>query len=327
MVTRREWIGSTLALGLATGPRVAGAQEGPRGPVRLVVPFGPGGTTDILARFLRPGMEASLGVPVVVENRTGAAGNIAMEAVVRAAPDGGAVFVGDVGTIAINASIFPDMRFDPVRDLAAVTILADTPSLLVANTTFPPTTVQELVAHVKGRPGEISFASQGSGSINRLIMEMLAGRAGLRMIHVPYRGGNGPAMTDIMAGVVPMMFATMPAVIGAVRGGQLRALAVSTPDRHPALPEVPTLRESGFPDLAVSSWQGLYVPARTPDPIVRRLLEATRAALDAPGVRARIGEAGSVVAPPRDPAEAQAFSAAEAARWSAVARQVGATAD
>ncbi len=324
MTTRRGCALGTLALGMAAG---ASAQEAPRGPVRLVVPFAAGGTTDILARFLRPGMETFLGQPVLVENRTGAAGNVAMEAVVRAAPDGQTVFVGDVGTISINASIFPDMRFDPVRDLAAVTILADTPSLLVANTGFPPGSVAELVSYVQARPGAVSFASQGSGSINRLIMEMLAERAGLRMIHVPYRGGNGPAMTDIIAGHVPMMFATMPAVIGAVRGGQLKALAVSTAERHPALPAVPTLREQGFPDLTVSSWQGLYVPAQTPAATVQRIFDATQAALGAPGIRARIGEAGSIVAPPRSPAAAAAFSAAEATRWGAVARQVGATAD
>jgi tripartite-type tricarboxylate transporter receptor subunit TctC len=158
-------------------------------------------------------------------------------------------------------------------------------------------------------------------------MEMLAERAGLKMVHVPYRGGNAPAMTDIMAGIVPMMFATMPAVIGAVRGGQMKALGVTTAERHPALPDVPTLRESGYPDLAVSSWQGLYVPARTPEQVIRRLYEATQAALDAPGVRARIGEAGSLIAPPRSSAEAAAFSAAEATRWGGVARQVGAKAD
>jgi tripartite-type tricarboxylate transporter receptor subunit TctC len=327
MITRRGWTSGAASLGLIGASGTASAQEAPRGPVRLVVPFGPGGTTDLLARFLQPGMQAFLGQPVVVENRAGAAGNIAMEQVVRSPPDGLTVFVGDVGTISINKSIFPDMRFDPIRDLTAVTILADTPSLLVTNTGFPPNSVAELVAYVKARPGEVSFASQGSGSINRLIMEMLAERAGLQMIHVPYRGGNAPAMADIMAGSVPMMFATMPAVIGAVRGGRLKALGVTTAERHPALPDVPTLRESGFPDLAVSSWQGLYVPVRTPEPVIQRLLEATRAALDVPGVRARIGEAGSLIAPVRSLAESAAFSAAEAERWGAVVRQVGATAD
>ncbi len=175
----------------------------------MIVPFAPGGATDFFARIVQPKMQELLGQPVVVENRAGAAGNVGMELAARAAPDGYVIFMGDVGTIAINAAIFKDMKVVPTRDLAPVSIIADTPSLLVTGPNFRPNTVAELVSYLKERPGRVSFASQGSGSLNRLVMELFAEKAGVKINHVPYKGGSGPAAADIMGGHVPFMFATI----------------------------------------------------------------------------------------------------------------------
>jgi tripartite-type tricarboxylate transporter receptor subunit TctC len=203
-------------------PLQALGQSGyPDRPIRMIVPFAPGGATDFLARIVQPKMQELLGHPVVIENRAGAAGNIGMELVAQAAPDGYAVLMGDVGTIAINASIFKDMKVVPTRDLAPISIIADTPSLLVTAPSFPPSTVAELVSYLKERPGKVSFASQGSGSLNRLVMELFAEKAGVKINHVPYKGGSGPASADVMGGHIPFMFATISSTIGHVRANRM----------------------------------------------------------------------------------------------------------
>lgn len=327
MRTRREFTGLLAAAGIGTASSARAQEAWPSRTVRVVVPFGPGGTTDILARFLQPKLQELLGQSVVVENRPGAAGNIAMEQVVRSPADGYIVFMGDVGTISINHAIYPNMSFDPAKDLAAVSIVADTSSLLVANPAFPPNSVPELVEYVKARPGAVSFASQGSGSLNRLAMEVLAEKAGLRMIHIPYRGGSGPAAIDIIAGNVPMMFATIASVIGHVRGGRLKALGVTTAERHPALPDLPTLKEAGYPDLVVSSWQGIFVPSATPAPVVAKLHDCVNQALTDATIRSRIADGGSIPVGSPTPAAATIFAAGETTRWGGLARAMGATAD
>ncbi|MBN8919774.1 MAG: tripartite tricarboxylate transporter substrate binding protein, partial [Rhizobiales bacterium] len=209
----------TLAL-LAACPALAVAHAAedpakyPSQTIRFIVPFAPGGTTDFLARIVQPKLQETLGQPVVVENRPGAAGNIGMELAARAAPDGYTILLGDVGSITINAAIFPDMRVRPLRDFTAISVITHTPSLLVTSPKFAPKTLAALVDYVRQRPGQVSFASQGSGSQNRLAMEVFAEKAGLKMVHVPYKGGSGPAANDLMGGHVPMMFAGLPPTIG-----------------------------------------------------------------------------------------------------------------
>ncbi|MBN8919776.1 MAG: tripartite tricarboxylate transporter substrate binding protein [Rhizobiales bacterium] len=303
------------------------AQTYPERPVRMIVPFAPGGTTDFLARIIQPKMQELLGQPVVIENRAGAAGNVGMELASRAAPDGYTLFMGDVGTIAINATIFKDQRVDPIKDFSAISIIADTPSLLVTGPKFPPNSIAELIAYLKERPGQVSFASQGSGSLNRLVMELFAEKAGVKVNHVPYKGGSGPAAADIMGGHIPFMFATIASTITHVRAGRMKTLGVTTKVRHPALPDLPTLAESGFPDLVVSSWQGLFVPAGTPRPVVDRLHDVVAKVMADADVKARIAEGGSLAMSSASPAEAARFAASEATRWSAVAKAVNATAD
>ena len=313
------------AIAASTPVRAQGSY--PERPIRMIVPFAPGGTTDFLARIVQPKLQEALGQPVTIENRAGAAGNVGMELAANAAPDGYTLFMGDVGTISINASIFKDQRVDPMRDLTALSIIADTPSLLVANPNFPPNSMAELVAYLKERPGKVSFASQGSGSLNRLVMEVFAVKADVKINHVPYKGGSGPAAADIMGGHVPFMFATIPSTIGHVRGKRMKALAVTTRERHPAFPDLPTVSEAGFPDLIASSWQGIFVPAATPKPIVDKLHAAIGKVMADEAVKTRIAEGGSIAISSKSVEDAAQFAKRETERWSAVSRAVGATAD
>ena len=321
----RFFLGALVLLG-AGAPASAQAPY-PNRPIRMIVPFAPGGATDLLARIVQPKIQEQLGQPLIVENRSGAAGNIGMELVGHAAPDGYTILMGDVGTIAINASIFKDLTIVPTRDLTPISIISDTPSLLVTGPNFPPKTVGELVAYLKERPGKVSFASQGSGSVNRLVMELFAEKAGVKINHVPYKGGSGPASTDIMGGHIPFMFATISSTIGHVRSGRMKVLGVTTKERHPLLPNLPTLVESGFPNLIVSSWQGIFVPAATPKPVIDRLHAAMLKVMADPDVKARVADSGSLPVASPSVEEARKFVLAESERWSAVSKAVGATAD
>ena len=314
-------------LALALTASHASSQSYPERPIRMIVPFAPGGATDFFARIVQPKMQELLGQPVVVENRAGAAGNVGMEMAATAPPDGYVIFMGDVGTLSINASIFKEMKIVPTRDLVPVSIIADTPSLLVANPNFPPNTVAELVAYLKERPGKVSFASQGSGSLNRLVMELFAEKSGVKINHVPYKGGSGPASADVMGGHVPFMFATIASTLNHVRGNRMKALGVTTKVRHPLLPNLPTLAESGFPELVVSSWQGIFVPALTPDAVVEKLHDVMRKVMSDDEVKRRVADGGSLAVSSATIAEAKSFVSSEADRWSAVAKAVGATAD
>lgn len=321
----RLFIGAVVLLVGAASAFAQGSY--PERPIRMIVPFAPGGATDFLARIVQPKMQEQLGQPVIVENRSGAAGNIGMDLVSQAAPDGYTILMGDVGTIAINASIFKDMTVVPARDFAPISIIADTPSLLVTAPNFPPTTVGELVAYLKERPGKVSFASQGSGSLNRLVMELFAERAGVKINHVPYKGGSGPASADIMGGHIPLMFATISSTIGHVRSKRMKVLGVTTKDRHPSLPDLPTLAELGFPALVVSSWQGVFVPAATPRPIIDRLHAVMLKVMADADVKARIADGGSLAVASASTEEAKKFVLSEIERWTAVSKAVGATAD
>ena len=330
MASRRSIVAGLSVLALvALSPPRADAQTAsyPDRPLRMIVPFAPGGTTDFLARIVQPKMQELLGQPVAIENRAGAAGNVGMELAARAAPDGYTIFLGDVGTIAINASIFKDQRVDPNKDFAAISIIADTPSLLVTGPKFPPSSVAELVAYLKERPGQVSFASQGSGSLNRLVMELFAEKAAVKINHVPYKGGSGPAAADIMGGHIPFMFATIPSTISHVRAGRMKALGVTTRERHPAMKDIPTLAEFRLPRPGGELMAGIFVPAATPKAVVDKLHAVVVQVMADEGVKARIAEGGSLAISSKSPQEAASFAASETARWSAVAKAVNATAD
>jgi tripartite-type tricarboxylate transporter receptor subunit TctC len=256
------------------------AQQYPTGPIRLVVTFAAGGSSDVLARSVAKAMSEGLGQTIVVENRAGAGGNIGATAVARADADGYTALFGTNGTLAIGPALYKNLQYDPVHDLAPVGMLHQLPNVLIVHPTVPATSLRELIEYARSNPGKLTFASAGVGSASHLAGELLKAAANIDILHVPYKGG-GAAMPDLLAGRVSMMIETIPNALPAVRSGMLRALGVTTPARSSAAPELPTLAEAGLPGFEVSSWTGLFVPAGTPRAIIERLnAETIRIARD-----------------------------------------------
>ena len=311
-------------------PAIAAAQTSaqyPAKPVRMIIPFAPGGASDFVGRIFQPKMSELLGQQIVIENKAGAAGNIGMEAAARSAPDGYTIYLGNIGTVAINPSVFPKLAVNPLTDLLAVTQVVDVPSVLVANTGFAPGTVKEFVAYAKANPGKLNYASPGSGSQNRLEMELLRKMEGLDMVHVPYKGGAGPAVAGLMGGETHLMFTTAPSAMGQIAGGKLKLYAVTSAKRMPQVPAAPTMVESGYPDFVTGSWQGIFVPAGTPREIVERLSRDMRQAMADRDVVERLAKGGVEVVTSASPQAFAEFVARETRRWAQVVKESGATAD
>ncbi|MGZ5036089.1 MAG: Bug family tripartite tricarboxylate transporter substrate binding protein [Usitatibacter sp.] len=319
---------AALVLALAFAPGFARAQAPyPSKPIRMIVPFAPGGASDFAARIISPRMGELLGQQLVIDNKAGASGNIGMEAAAKAAPDGYTIFLGNIGTIAINPAIFSNLSVNPAKDFIPVGLVAEVPSILVAHPAFAANTVDELVAIARSKPGALNFASPGSSTLNRLEMERFMRLANLSIVHIPYKGGAGPAVTGLLGGDTHFMFVTLSSAMAFVQAGRLKALAVTTTKRVEGLPNVPTMIEAGYPDMVSSSWQGVFVPAGTPRAIVDRIHAALRATLAAPDMQQRFAVGGAQVAMSATPEEFASFVAAEAARWGKVARETGATVD
>jgi tripartite-type tricarboxylate transporter receptor subunit TctC len=262
---------------LATG---AAAQDYPNKPVRILVPYGPGGATDIIARIVAAKLTESLGQSFVVENRQGANGNIALEAAAKAAPDGYTLLVGNVSTNAINETIYASqLTIRPSRDLIAVTKLVEIPHIVVASAALPANNIAELIALAKKEPGKINFASVGLGSYPHLDMERFMKAAGVEFTHVPYKGGAGQAIPAMVGGEVQLAFFNMASLLPHIKSGRLKALAAIPTQRLAELPNVPTLAEQGYPGIGTNAWQGLFAPAATPKPVVDKLYAAVAAAL------------------------------------------------
>ena len=260
MLNRRHVVAFlSLAVALIGAPGFASADPYPSKPIRVIVPFSPGGASDFVARVLAPRLQAELGQAIIVDNRAGAAGNIGMELAAQAAPDGYTVFLGNVGTLAINPTIFGSEQRVRAADFAPVSLVANAPDVMVANPSVPGRNVAEFVEYARKTAG-MSFASPGSGSLNRLEMELFRQEAGLQMTHVPYKGGSGPAIIDITGGHVPVMFVPVPAALQLIKAGRLKAIAVANARRLSSLPEVPTLAESGYPKVVGGSWQAMMFP-------------------------------------------------------------------
>jgi tripartite-type tricarboxylate transporter receptor subunit TctC len=280
-----------LALGTLAS-HAALAQAYPAKPVRLVVPFPPGGSTDIVARIVAQKLSDRLGQQVVVENRGGAGGTIGAEAVAKAPPDGYTLVVGTTSTHAVAPSVYGKIGYDPVKDFAPISLIAVTPYLLVVNPSVNVKSLQEFVGYVKARPGKLNYASAGTGSTTHLAMEMLKSAAGLYIVHIPYNG-NGPAGTAVIAGQVEILFGSLPAVLPHAKSGRVRPLAVGTPKRSPSLPDVPTVAESGFPGFDASLWLAIMAPAGTPAPIVDRLQKEIHAVIASPDTADALNKAGA----------------------------------
>jgi tripartite-type tricarboxylate transporter receptor subunit TctC len=311
------------AAGLLVRPRAPRAQASwPNGPIRFVVPFAPGGTTDIMARLVGERLQARLGVPVVVENRAGAGATVGSQLVAQAAPDGQTLVMSNIASHAISPSLYRNVRYDPVKDFAHIAMVTVNPSVMVANPRFEAQSLPAYIALARARPGRVDFATSGAGSSNHLIGVRLSLAAGIELNHIPYRGA-GPAMTDVIAGVVGVMFDSLPSAASHIRAGSVNALAVSSETRNPAFPDVPTFREAGV-DIVSYSWFGVSAPAGTPSPIIERLNAEIRGAVAEPAVAKRLDELGGS---PRDwtAAEFTAFVAEEFAGWAPVVRASGAT--
>lgn len=305
---RAACAGCVLLAGLVAPPAAAAAF--PAKPLRLVVGQAPGGATDIVARLVAPRLGEALGQSVVVENRTGAAGSIGAASVARSAPDGYNLLVVS-SSYAINPSLYPDLPFDPVKDLAPVVLLAEAPFLLVVHPSLPARSVKELVALARARPGVLNFASGGNGSSGHLAGELFKHLAGVEMVHVPYKGA-GPALVDLIAGQVHLTFASVLSSGPHVKSGRLRALAATGAKPSAAMPQLPTVAQAGVKGYRRTTWYGLLAPAATPGAIVERLNAAARAALEAPELKNRLLADGAEPAA-GTPVEFQAFLAAEIA--------------
>ena len=322
MLSRRHVLGAPAAASaLLSFGRTADADTYPSGPVTFIVSFPAGGSTDVVMRAVAPKLQERLGKPVVIENRAGAGGVIATGLVARAAPDG-LTLLAAASSIAANPKLFKSLPFDTLKDLQAVSLVFRTPLALVANPNLPATSVKELIALLKQKPGEINFAHGGPGSAIHLAAELLQTMTGTKMIGVAYRGAP-LALTDVMAGRVAVMFADAGSVMGQIQAGKVRVLAVSTAARIEALPNVPTVAEAGVPGFEAVGWTMVLAPAATPKPIIDRLGTELAAAAKTPEVRAFIQKLGNIPVDSPPPRELQKFLAAEIDRWGELIERAG----
>ncbi|WP_157136156.1 Bug family tripartite tricarboxylate transporter substrate binding protein [Teichococcus cervicalis] len=322
-MSRSTGIGRRQALGVALGAGAAlagaGAARAQSGGITLVVPTAPAGTTDFAARLLAEPLSRQLGQTVVVENKAGANGALGTQDVARARPDGTRLLVQYSGYHTGTPALLPNPGYDVKRDFAAVSLLLEAPQVIFLHPSIPATDLAGLIAYAKANPGQLNYASAGTGSLQHLGTELLKLRSGAQMVHVPYRG-TGPATQDLVAGRVQMMMTTPPPLMPFVRDGRLRAIAITAAERHPALPEVPTLAEAGMPDLEVIGWFAVFAPAGTPEPVLRRLTEACNAVVDSAEFRRRAGEQGAIIRI-QQPEALQARVERELAEWTQLVRE------
>ena len=313
-----------LTLVLAALPLVAAAQPYPSKPVRIIVNFPAGGIADLYARIIGQKAQESWGQPVVIENRTGAGGNIGAEAVAKSAPDGYTLNMSSIGPHAVNVSLFSKMPYDPVKDFAAVALVLEAEGLLVVHPSVPANNVPELISYARANPGKLTFASAGMGTASHLAGELFKTMAKVDMTHVPYKG-NVPAITDLLAGQTSMLFATMPTVLPHAKAGKLRALATIGAGRSAAAPELPTIGES-LKGFEVNNWIGLFAPAGTPPEIVRRWNAEVMRVMQSPEIQARLPVEGARFGA-NTPEQFSAFVKGEIAKWATVVKASGARVD
>ncbi len=320
-----KWKVSVVAAVVLLVAGTAYAQEYPTKPIRMIIPFAPGGASDLVARIITPGLAKELGQQIVVDNRGGASGNIGVEAAARSAPDGYTVLLGNIGTMAINPGLFPKFPINPVRDFIAVTQVVDAPTSLVIHPKVPVKSVKEFIEYAKVRPGKLNYGTAGPGSNGRLEMEIFMRQTGINLVQVPYKGGAGAAAIGLLGGEVDCGFQTLASVITHVNAGKLTVLGIAAAKRVAALPNVPIMPELGFPSMKSGSWQGLYVPAGTPRPIVDKLFKAFAKVLADPEVIKRLNENGAEVVTSKSPEEFATFMREENDKWGKVVKDVGVT--
>ncbi|MHA7678906.1 tripartite tricarboxylate transporter substrate binding protein [Cupriavidus sp. PET2-C1] len=313
---------SAAALSVALVPAAARAETFPARPIRLIVPFAPGGSVDIAARLVTEAWGRQLGQPVVADNRAGASGNIGMDQAAKAKPDGYTLAINNVA-LAVNPSLFARLPFDTERDLASVGTMGTSQHVLVVTNSLPAKNVKELIALAKSRPGQLSFGSAGTGSTFHMAAELFKSESGTAILHVPYKGG-GPAMVDTIAGQVQLSFPVLSAALPQVQAGKLRALAVTGPKRSPLLPDVPTIAEAGLPNYTFETWFIVSAPAGTPKEVIAKLNQTLNQALAAPEIKARLLKEGFEPLA-MSPSQADTMLHKEIKRWAAQIKQAGIT--
>ncbi len=311
-----------FVIALALVAAAAAAQTYPSKPVRLVSPDPPAGVNDLLARIIAPKLGEYLGQPVVVENRAGATGNIGADIVAHSPADGHTLLMGQAGNLSINISLMAKMPFDPVRDFAPITLVAATPNVLVVHPSLPVKSVKDLVALAKAKPGMINYATSGIGSPGHLAAELLNKSAGIKLVHIPYKGA-APALLDVVAGNAQLYFTSPASAMPFMPSGRLRMVAVASIKRSALLPDLPTVAEAGYPDFDVSSWWGVVAPAATPRDVVMRLHAEINRALALPETRARIAELGAEIVTSNTPEQFAAYIRTETVKWARLIREVG----
>jgi len=324
LVSSRPLRALLLSLALFTGLAQA-ADRWPDRPIHFVVPYPAGGPLDAVARLTAQKVSADLGQPIVVENRPGAGGNIGAEYVARAAPDGYTLLLGAVATHAINPTLYAHIPYDAQKDFEPVTQIASTPNVLIVNPSLPVHSVREFIAYAKAHPGALNFGSGSTGSAGHLAGELFKRMAGIEMTHVPYKGA-APAMTDLIAGQVQLMFDNLASALTQIKAGKVRALAVTTAKRTPLAPDLPTIAESGLPGFDINTWFGLFVPAKTPRPVVDRLHDEFVKALKAPDVRGKMLALGAEPVG-NTPAQFAAYIRSESEKYAKVIQASGAKVD
>ena len=315
---------AAIAAFSAAPTATAQASSYPDKPVRFVVPYPPGGGTDVIARIVHERFQAALGQTIVIENKGGAGGSVGTDVVAKSAPDGYTVLF-TLSSHTINPAIFPKLAYDTQKDFEPIGSVASLPQILVANPQFPANTVADLIALAKAKPDTLSFASVGNGSPGHLAGELFKLRTGTQMTHIPYRGG-GPAVTDVMGGQVPLLWVSIPAAAQFVKTGKLKALGVSTLKRSAAFPDVPTLQEAGVPDFEVDSWYAMFVPAKTPPAVIDKLNRALNSVVADPGIREKLLAQGSEAVGGTPEALAKTV-AAELPKWAKLAKDANIKAD
>jgi tripartite-type tricarboxylate transporter receptor subunit TctC len=291
-MTMRMLVVASLCVAALLQAGAASAQAWPAKPIRLMVPFPPGGSTDIVARIVAQKLGERLGQSIVIENRGGAGGTIGTALIAKSAPDGYNLAIASTSTHVVAPGVYAKLEYDPIKDFAPVGLMAISPYLLVVNPSVQAKSVQELVALAKSQPGKLNYASAGVGSTTQLAMEMLKAASGTYVLHIPYNG-NGPAGTAVVAGQVDILFGSLPALLTFAKSGRVRALAVGTPKRSPSLPDVPTVAESGYPGFDASLWLAIVAPAGTPQPIIERLNRELNALVAAADTREAFDKAGT----------------------------------
>jgi tripartite-type tricarboxylate transporter receptor subunit TctC len=313
----------SFGFGVLSGPSIAAF---PEKSIRLIVPFATGGTSEIVARSVANGLTNALGQSVYVENKPGGAGNIAMEEVKRANPDGYTLILGHVGTLAVNPALFgKKLPYDPNKDFAPITLIAKVPNVIAVSEKSPYKNIAEFVADAKKNPGKINYGSAGNGSAGHLAMEYFSSEAGIDLVHVPYKG-SGPMLTDLIGGQIQATFNGLPSLIGQIKGNTLKPLAVGSGDRSKSIPQVPTLAESGYKGFETSQWYGLIAPAGTPRPIIDKLQKEIVKVLSSKEDSYRMLEDGAILVG-NTPEQFMTFIQSEQSRWSKVIKQAKITID